>query len=134
MSKRARRLLQTISFRLSDADYLKLEQQVKGTTLTVHDWCRDATLERLHRELGLSRSQRILFNQMVRTQYLIGLGLQLLADNKLTSEEWKKIRNYARKNLESLVSKSMDDLSSETDSASRRLPFAAVAQEEKNEY
>src|SRR5687767_4187874 len=94
MTRKVRQLHQTISYRLSDEDYLEIKQQIKETTMTAHDWCRDAALERLNRELGLSKSQRILFDQVVRAQYLIGLGLQLLADNKLTSEEWKKVRNY----------------------------------------
>jgi len=111
MRQTGRRFPQTISFRLSDEDYLKIEEEVKGTTLTAHDWCREAALERLNRELGMSKSQRILFDQVVRAQYLIGLGLQLLADNKLTSEEWKKVRSYARENLEPISSRALDDLS-----------------------
>ena len=110
MGSRVRRFRQTISFRLSDEDYLRIEQEVKETNLTPHDWCRDATLERLNRNLGLSKSQRHLFDQIVRAQYLIGLGLQLLADNKLTSDEWKKVRIYARENLEPIGSKAVDDL------------------------
>ena len=110
MGSRVRRFRQTISFRLSDEDYLRIEQEVKETNLTPHDWCRDATLERLNRNLGLSKSQRILFDQIVRAQYLIGLGLQLLADNKLSSDEWKKIRKYARENLEPIGSRALEDL------------------------
>lgn len=110
MGSRVRRFRQTISFRLSDEDYLRIEQEVKETNLTPHDWCRDATLERLNRNLGLSKSQRILFDQIVRAQYLIGLGLQLLAENKLTSDEWKKIRKYARGNLEPIGSRALEDL------------------------
>ena len=105
-----RQFPQIISFRLSDKDYLAIEQEVKETTATPNDWCREAVLEKLNRRLGLSKSQRILFDQIVRSQYLIGLGLQLLADNKLTSDEWKKVRTYARENLEPIGSKAVDDL------------------------
>src|ERR1044072_2956388 len=101
---------QIISFRLSDEDYLRIEQEVKGTNTNPRDWCLDAALERLNRELGLSKSQRILFDQLVRAQYLIGLGLQLLADNNLTADEWKKVRGYARENLEQIGSKALEDL------------------------
>jgi hypothetical protein len=110
MGSRVRRFRQTISFRLSDEDYLRIEQEVKETLSTPHDWCREAALERLNRGLGLSKSQRILFDQVVRSQYLIGLGLQLLADNKLTSDEWKKVRTYARQNLEPIGCKALEDL------------------------
>jgi len=110
MRKQGRQLPQSISFRLSDKDYLRIEQEVNETGFTVNDWCREAALERLNAGLGLSKSQRILFDQMVRSQYLIGLGLQLIADNKLTSDEWKKVRTYARENLEQISRKALEDL------------------------
>jgi len=110
MRIKGRQFPQTISYRLSDADYLRIEQEVKETTSTPNDWCREAALERLNRGLGLSKSQRIVFDQVVRSQYLIGLGLQLLADNKLTSEEWKKVRKYALENLEPIGTKALEDL------------------------
>ena len=112
MRRKGRQFPQTISYRLSDEDYLRIEQEVKETTSTPNDWCREAALERLNRGLGLSKSQRILFDQVVRAQYLIGLGLQLLADSKLTSDEWKKVRTYARENLEPIGSKALEDLHS----------------------
>jgi hypothetical protein len=52
---------------------------------------------------------RIIFNQVARTQYLVGLGFQLLADNKLSNQEWKKLRNYARDNLETISNKVLED-------------------------
>jgi hypothetical protein len=110
MRIKGRQFPQIISYRLSVADYLRIEQEVKETTSTPNDWCREAALEKLNRGLGLSKSQRILFDQVVRAQYLIGLGLQLLADNKLTSEEWKKVRKYALENLEPIGSKAVEDL------------------------
>ena len=87
-----------------------MEQEVKETGFTMNDWCREAALERLNAGFGLSKSQRILFDQLVRSQYLIGLGLQLLADNKLTSDEWKKVRTYARENLQQISRKALEDL------------------------
>jgi len=105
-----RQFPQIISFRLSDKDYLRIEQELKETNLNPNDWCRNAALERLNRNLGLSKSQRLLFDQIVRAEYLIGLGLQLLADNKLTSDEWKKVRTYARANLEGIAGKALEDL------------------------
>ena len=110
MRVKGRQFPQIISYRLSDKDYLTIEQEVKWTTSTPNDWCREAALEKLNRGLALSKSQRILFDQIVRAQYLIGLGLQLLADNKLTSDEWKKVRTYARENLEPIGSKALEDL------------------------
>jgi hypothetical protein len=40
----------------------------------------------------MTRSERFLFQHLVRVQYLVTQGFQLLADNKLTGEEWKQLR------------------------------------------
>lgn len=112
MRKKGRQFPHTISYRLSDEDYLRIQNQVKEITSTPHDWCREAALERLNQGFGLSTSQRIIFDQIVRAQYLIGLGLQLLAENKLSPEEWNKVRTYARENLDSISRKALEDLPS----------------------
>jgi hypothetical protein len=38
----------------------------------------------------------LLFHQVLRTHYLIVQGFHVLADNKLTTDEWRKIRVYAK--------------------------------------
>ena len=42
-------------------------------------------------------NERILFEQFARGQYLITQGFQLLAENNLTAEEWKKFRAYCQR-------------------------------------
>ena len=98
----------TISYRLTDEDYLRIENEVKGTRLTPHDWCREAVLEKLNEDNGLPRSQRLIFNQVARTQYLVGLGFQLLAEDKLSPDEWKKLRSYAKNNLKVISTKVLE--------------------------
>jgi|SRR6185295_18993031 len=95
MTKREVNYPHTISFRLTDAVWLRVEQEVAETALTAHEWCRLAVLEKLNDELGLSKSERFLFEQFARAQYLVTHGFQLLADDNLTSEEWKKYRAIA---------------------------------------
>ena len=98
----------TISYRLTDEDYLRVANEVKGTSLTPHDWCREVVLEKLHEDNGLTRSQRLIFNQVARTQYLVGLGFQLLAEDKLSPDEWKKLRTYAKNNLKVISTKVLE--------------------------
>ena len=110
MSKRKINYRHNISFRLTDEAWIRVEQEVAATELTPHDWCRLVVLEKLNREHGLSKNERILFDQIARIQYLLGLGLQLLAEDKLTSEEWKKVRTYAKANLEVISSRVLADV------------------------
>jgi hypothetical protein len=104
-----RRFPHTISYRLTDEDYLRIKNELKETRLTPHDWCREAALEKLNEANGLQRSQQIIFNQVARTQYLVSLGFQLLAENKLTSEEWKKLRAYAKSNVKIISTKVLEE-------------------------
>lgn len=97
MSKREVNYPHTISFRLTNELWLRLEQEVAETNLTVHEWCRLAVLERLNRDHGLSKSERILLEQFACSQYLVANGFQLLADDKLTSEEWKSFARLRTK-------------------------------------
>jgi hypothetical protein len=109
VNKNGHRFPHTISYRLTDEDFVRLEQKVRGTHLTMHDWCREAALEKLDRDSGLIGDHRIIFNQIARTQYMVGLGFQLLADNKLNTQEWKKLRTYAKENLETISNKVFEE-------------------------
>jgi len=100
-----------IGYRLDDEAWVKLERVVEGTGLSPHDWCRIAALERLKEEHGLTRSERLFFEQVARTQYLVAQGFQLLADEKLSTEEWKKLRNFAREKIKDITQSIVADIS-----------------------
>ncbi len=114
MTKKGLRFPHTISYRLTDEDFLKLEHEVNKTGLTPHDWCRLVVLDRLNQEFGLSKNERILFEQFARTQYLVANGFQLLADDNLTPEEWKKFRTFAREKIDLITHKALTDFQSRT--------------------
>jgi hypothetical protein len=107
MSKREVNYPHTISFRLTDELWLRVEQEVAETDLTAHEWCRLAVLERLNRDHGLSKSERILFEHFARAQYLVTQGFQLLADDNLTSEEWKKFRAIANERTSEIAERAL---------------------------
>ena len=92
MGKRETDYPHTISFRLTNEAWLAIQKEIQSRHLTPHEWCRMAALERLNGDRGLSKSERFLFHYLVRVQYLVTQGFQLLADHKLTSEEWKQLR------------------------------------------
>jgi hypothetical protein len=107
MSKREVNYPHTISFRLTDELWLRVEQEVAETDLTAHEWCRLAVLERLNRYHGLSKSERILFEQFARGQYLITQGFQLLAEDNLTVEQWKKFRAIANERIPEIAERAL---------------------------
>lgn len=96
MAKRQTDYPHTISFRLTDEVWLGIQTEILGTDVTPHEWCRHAVLEKLNKNYGLTKTERFLFQHLIRAQYLITQGFQMLADQNLTSEEWKTLRANAK--------------------------------------
>lgn len=92
MAKRETEYPHTISFRLTDEVWLSIQTEIHGTDVTPHEWCRRAVLEKLIKNYGLTKTERFLFQHLIRAQYLITQGFQMLADQNLNGEEWKKLR------------------------------------------
>lgn len=107
MTKREVNYPHTISFRLTDELWLRVEQEVAETALTAHEWCRLAVLEKLNDEHGLSKSERILFEQFARGQFLVTQGFQLLAEDKLTPEEWMRYRRAANERISEIADQAL---------------------------
>lgn len=108
MSKRETNYPHTISFRLTDEVWLRVSQQIEDTELTAHEWCRLAVLEKLNRDHGLSKSERILFEQFARGQFLVTQGFQLLAEDKLTPEEWMRYRRAANNRIAEIAAQALE--------------------------
>ena len=113
MAKRNVRYPHTIGFRVTDETWLRIAQELVDTDLTPHDWCRTVVLDRLDHEYGFSRKERLLFQQIVRTQFLVAYGFQMLADDALKSDEWKKLRAYAKQKADYLLRQTIDYFRSE---------------------
>lgn len=114
MAKRDVRYPHTIGFRITDETWLRIEHEIAETDLTAHDWCRMVVLDRLDREYGFSKKERLLFNQIVRIQFLIAQGFQGLADDKLTTDEWKKVRGYAKEKVDYFARLALEEFQSKT--------------------
>ena len=123
MAKRNVRYPHTIGFRVTDETWFQIQQEIAETNLTSHDWCRLVVLDRLNNEFGLSRKDRYFLHQILRTQFMVGHGLDLLADDKLTVELWRKYRDYALHQVERLVKKSSDEFQSVMDSERHENPI-----------
>ena len=103
MGKRVTDYPHTISFRLTDEAWLGIQKQIAGNDLTAHEWCRKAALDRLNNSYGLTKAERLLLEHFVRAQYLVTQGFQLLADDNLTGDHWKKLRAIATERASELT-------------------------------
>ena len=81
----------TISFRITEEEWTDIEKRAATVRESPHQWARSALLEKLHGNDELTSSDRFLFHHIVRAQYLLTYGFQMLADDRLTTEDWKKL-------------------------------------------
>ena len=123
MAKREVHYPHKIGFRLTDQTWFQIQQEIAETDLTPHDWCRLVVLDRLNHEFGLSRKDRYFLHQILRTQFMVGHGLDLLADDKLTVELWRKYRDYALQHVERLVKSSSAEFQSVMESERHQNPI-----------
>lgn len=112
MAKRNVRYPHTIGFRVTDETWFAIQQEISETDLTPHDWCRLVVMERLTREVALSKNERILFSQFCRTHYLISNAFKLLAAHNLTPEEWEKIRHFAKDKIDFIAEGTLEQVRS----------------------
>ncbi len=120
MAKREVNFPHTIGFRLSDEAWFSIEQEVANTDLTPHDWCRMVVLKTLDQEYGFSKHERLIFHQVIRTQYLVANGFQMLADDTLTTATWKKFRDYAKEKVEYFADSALKEFRSRMESNGRQ--------------
>jgi hypothetical protein len=104
------KMTRVISFRVTEVDWLGLERAAADNGDKPNDWCRTIALETLEMPVCLTRSQRILFSQMARVGWLVENGFQLLANDNLETEEWKRYRAYAKSNLATITDRALEDL------------------------
>ena len=97
MSTKSEKLPHTVGFRLSDEAWKRLEAEAMEKGETPGDWCREVVLERLFKERGFTKNERIIFEELSRVRYLLGHGFRLLANDKLTSQEWENIKRTPKK-------------------------------------
>ena len=93
----------TISYRITEKEWIEIEKRITNAGESPHQWARSALLEKLRRHDELTRADRFLFHHLVRAQYLITQGFQMIADDSLTSEDWKKLRINAKVRVSELV-------------------------------
>jgi hypothetical protein len=96
-----------ISFRVTEEQLIEIETAATHVGSKTRDWCRSVVLERVGHRPSLTMGERLLFEQFVRAQYLVTQGFQLLADDNLTADEWKRFRAIANEQTAELAEKAL---------------------------
>ena len=103
------RLTHIVTFRLDSQQWEQLQAVSQASQQKPNDWVRDLTTQTLATGIGLKPSERFLFEHFARAQYLVTQGFQLLADDKLTSEEWMKFRRYADQRTSEIAERALEN-------------------------
>ena len=89
------RKTKTIAFRLTDEEYKQIEEAAAATGADPNEWCRNLSLTQSSAGGGLSRNERLLYEELARLRYLVGHGFRMLAGQELSPEAWEKTTGAA---------------------------------------
>jgi len=57
---------------------------------------------------------------VARIQYLVGIGFQMLADDRLSTEEWRKIRDFSKDSVDVITNRAWQIFDPERRMTARR--------------
>src|ERR1700738_1336101 len=91
-SKEAKKI-KTISFRLTDEEYALAESAaIAAGDESPSSWCRTLVLAKANAGEGMTKNQRLIYEEISRVRYLVGHGFRMLFGSELiTAATWKKI-------------------------------------------
>src|SRR5437879_2375662 len=81
-----------ITFRLTNEEYEQVENAALAAGEEPNSWCRKVALVQLTEGFGLTKNDRLLYEEISRVRYLVGNGFRiLLGSNEKAAATWKKI-------------------------------------------
>jgi len=100
-------LTRAITFRVTEEAHRKIESVCTVTGETPTDWCRNASLEKLKivsdEGLEMTPIERAIFEEVSRLRFLVGHAFRLVAVDKLTPNEWEKLRKESQENVAQIM-------------------------------
>jgi len=90
-----------ITFRLTSEQYEQVESAALAAGEDPNSWCRKVALIQLSEGFGLTKNDRLLYEEIARVRYMVGHGFRILLDSKeATAAAWKKITTDADQSSE----------------------------------
>src|SRR6266851_10275839 len=85
-----------IAFRVTDEEYAHIERIALALGEDPNVWCRNITVTEAREGSGLTKTERLLYEEIARVRYLVGNGFRLLlGSDEATAATWKKITAQA---------------------------------------
>jgi hypothetical protein len=83
-----------IGFRVTREDVEMVREKAQLSGRRVADWCRDVVLSEARKEVGMTASERAIFEQVTVVRHLFGRYLR----RTLPHEEYQKLRSEVEHN------------------------------------
>jgi hypothetical protein len=99
------RKTRNITFRLTNEQYAQVENAALAAGDDPNSWCRKVALIQLTEGFGLTKNDRLIYEEIARVRYLVGNGLRILFGSKeeANAETWKKITAQADQRSEKIA-------------------------------
>lgn len=83
----------TIAFRrITEEEYALAESAAKAAGDDTNNWVRNVVLSQANVGKGMTKAQRLIYEELARVRYLAGHGFRLLFGSEpVTAADWKKI-------------------------------------------
>ena len=89
---RETRKTKLIAFRVTDDEYGQIERIALALGEDPNNWCRALTISAAREGAGLTKTERLIYEEIARVRYLVGHGFRMLIGGQdATPEGWKKI-------------------------------------------
>ena len=77
-----------LAFRVTDEEYAQIERMALVVGEDLNNWCRNIIVAQASEGSGLTKTQRLLYEEIARVRYLVGNGFRLLlSSNEASAEE-----------------------------------------------
>src|SRR5262245_32650820 len=86
-----------IAFRVTDDQYAQIERSALARGDDPNNWCRNVIVTESREGFGLTKNDRLIYEEIARVRYLVGNGFRILFGypEEATATNWKLITAQA---------------------------------------
>ena len=94
-----------IAFRVTDEEYAHIERIALALGEDPNNWCRNITVTEAREGSGLTKTERLIYEEIARVRYLVGNGFRIVfgSGEEATAANWKKITTQADQRSEMIA-------------------------------
>jgi hypothetical protein len=80
-----------LALRVTNEEYAQIERMALALGEDPNNWCRNIIVAEAREGFGLTKTERLLYEEIARARYLVGHGFRLLFESKGSPTAWTKI-------------------------------------------